>query len=605
MGAKVARACDACRVRKVKCSGSQPCAQCSHLRLACAFAPLPAKRKPGVRGRLVAQLRSQAAGGEAAGVSSPSSSLSSLSPQGSDWAAGAAAPLSTAAATTGSAAAAAAATIGSAATPTIGSAAAATTTATTTTASPLAITSIAAIVDSHASSSSPSSSSPKHGATAPASSAAFPPAFFLRLLPEYEQRVYPVNPVLTLAEMSAAIDNMDADLEDAALAHAFGAVTINLTRPSWTLYGDIAAQMTSLIEHSLWAHRRAELGLEQAGEPGSSSRLQSDMPVSVKRIMTCIFNEITLMAFKRFDRSFALLREAIAMIQMLKMHQYSASQVAALGVQEVSRRQRMYWEAYIHERFLCIMAGFPCTMIPLGTGLPVADFSVPRCVVLGFNRLIHLFRIMDGPLLAHWTSEQAPHADHPVTASWIESKQTELDQDEADAASADASLAKSGHASLSELQHVDLFVTRLWLRTLVWQLALSHRLLRSTPALNAHDGLSLHFPVQRLSCQLRALVSRLESVASVVIHGSGLLQKLFEITSTVADVLALPPGPQRQAEFTRAHIDDFLFLVRFLFSFERTAKHQRDYLREKLESLRLIYTAADFGKLAEPSPPEV
>ncbi|POR33532.1 Uncharacterized protein TPAR_06228, partial [Tolypocladium paradoxum] len=421
--------------------------------------------------------------------------------------------------------------------------------------------------------------------------------FFVRLLPEYEQLVYPVNPVVTPDELSAAIANMHADYEDAALVHAFGAVTINLTQPSWTLHGDVAAQMTSLVRYSLWAHRKAELG-----SGSDANGLQGEMPVTVKRIMTCIFNEISLMAFKRFDRSFAALREAIAMIQMLNIHQYSEGDTA-LALNEVSRRQRMYWEAYVHERFLCIMSGFPCTMIALRTGLPVADSSVPPHVTAGFNRLIQLFQIMDGPLLAHWTAQQDPSQIVPaMTAHWIESKQAQLDQDEAAAAETAREMAASGRGALSELQHVDLFVTRLWLRTLVWQLALSHGLLRSAPPQDTHEGLSLHFPAQRLSAQLRSLVSRLGSVASIVIHGSGILQKLFEITSTVADVLALPRGTGQTHDEARARIQDFLFLVRFLFSFERTQKHQRDYLREKLDVLQHVYTAVDFGDLAGASP---
>ncbi|KND92748.1 hypothetical protein TOPH_02782 [Tolypocladium ophioglossoides CBS 100239] len=464
MSAKVSRACDACRVRKVRCSGDRPCAQCAHLSLACAFGPAPAERKPGVRGRLL---------------------------------------------------------------------------------------------------------------------------------------VYPVNPVVTPDELRAAIANMHADYEDAALVHAFGAVTINLTQTSWTLHGDIAAQMDSLVQYSLWAHHKAQLA-----SGGDVHGLQGEMPVTVKHIMTCVFNEISLMAFKRCDRSFAVLREAIAMIQMLNVHQYSdADADTALGLSEIARRQRMYWEAYIHERFMCIMSGFPCIMMPLRTGLPIADGSVPPHVTAGFNRLIQLFRIMDGPLLAHWTAQQEPsHVVPAMTAQWIESKQAQLDHDEAAAAEAARDMAASGRGSLSELQHVDLFITRLWLRTLVWLLALSHGLLRSAPPQNTHEGLSLHFPAHRLSAQLRSLVSRLGSVASIVIHGSGILQKLFEITSTVADVLALPRGTGQTQEDARARVEDFLFLVRFLFGFERTEKHQRDYLGEKLDVLQRLYTAVDFGHLAGASP---
>ncbi|KAL2195302.1 hypothetical protein P885DRAFT_40415 [Corynascus similis CBS 632.67] len=531
MCAKVSQACEACRVRKVKCSRKQPCAQCSHLNLACTFAPAPPKRKPGVRGHLVAQLRKK-----------------TINRPGSENSASATRNVHTVP----------------------------------------AITTIAGILD------------PGHAVTpcfepAPTVGTLYSQDFFLRLLPEYEQLVYPVNPVLTPEEIRTAIRNMNVSYEDAALVYAFGAITLNLTQTSWSLHGDTASQMTSLVYHSLWAHRKADMGRDT-----DADYLQGEMPITVKRAMVGIWNECSLMAFRRFDRSFASLRESITMIQMLNIHRYSEDNLCGLTRGEVSRQQRLYWEAFIHERFLCVMSGFPCTMIPLRTGLPITDPDVPPYVTVGFNCLIRLFQLMDAPLLAHWTAQGMPDAP-TITAEWIECKQAQLDADEAETADAARDLAASGAGALSEEQHVDLFVTRLWLRTLVWQLALSHGLLRSAPPRNAHEGFSLHFPAQRLSAQLRGLVSRLRHTSSIITHGSGILQKLFEITSTVADVLALPRGPGQTQEEARARVEDFLFLVRFIFSFERTQKHHREYLLEKLDALREMYTVVDFGGLV-PSP---
>ncbi|KAG7285759.1 hypothetical protein NEMBOFW57_008053 [Staphylotrichum longicolle] len=547
MSTKATRACDACRVRKVRCSSKQPCTQCAHLNLTCTFAPAPAKRTPGVRGRLVAQLRNK---GTAEPVTktatnthnpdagpSPSSSASSLRSDRPG---------------------------------------------------PAAVTSIAAILDSgHALSLSP------HFELASANGGSeFSPDFFLRLLPKYEKLVYPVNPVLTPDEMRASIFNMHASYEDAAVVYAFGAITINLTKTSWTLHGDAARQMTSLVQSSLRALRMADVAGHADGH-----HLQYEMPITVKRAVVGMWNECSLMAFKRFDRSFASLRESITMIQMLNIHQYTEDNRCGLTRSEISRRQRMYWEAFIHERFMCIMSGFPCTMIPLRTGLPITDPGIPPYVTVGFNRLTRLFQVMDATLLAHWTAQTMSDAP-TITAEWIEGKQAQLDADEAETADAARELAASGAGELSEEQHVDLFVTRLWLRTLVWQLALSHGLLRSAPPQDAHEGFSLHFPAHRLSAQLRSLVSRLSSMSSFITHGNGILQKLFEITSTVADVLALPRGPGQTQEEARARVEDFLFLVRFIFGFERTEKHHRVYLLEKLESLREMYTVVDFGGLS-------
>ncbi|KAF4998381.1 hypothetical protein FDECE_11808 [Fusarium decemcellulare] len=480
MSARATRACDPCRVRKVKCNGATPCSQCGHLNLTCVYSAIPSKRKPGVRNSLVSQLRQ-----------GKTDARSSLTPPQTD-------------------------------------------------------------------------SQVSNSYTAD---------YFLSLVSDYEDVVFPVNPIILPSEIVAAVDNMDQSFEDSALVYAFAAVTTNLSQISRGLNDEVAARMRDLMHHSLKAHRQAELG----------TNVDSRLPTSVKRAMTCIFLEICLMAFKRFDRSLAILREAISMIQMLDVDHYLGE--SRLDNNELARRQRLYWEAFIHERFLTIMPGYPSILPPLRTGLPLRDSNIPPHVNAGFNRLIHLFLIMDDTFLSHWKAQQDPNCPAPdMTADWIETKQAQLDQDEIGAAETEETLIAGGYGGLSELQHADLFVTRLWLRTLVWQLALSQGLLQSAPPTNSHEGFSVHFPAQRLSAQLRSLVGRLERVESIGIHGSGILQKLFEITSTVADVLALPIDDHQQDAESR--VEDFLFLVKFLLSFERIPEGQREYLKEKVATLQ-------------------
>ncbi|KAG5973143.1 hypothetical protein E4U55_000655 [Claviceps digitariae] len=589
-GGKVSRACDACRVRKVRCSGDQPCAQCSHLNLACNFAPAPPKRKPGVRGRLVAQLRNKSSSSTAS-ITTTTSSPPCGQNQGpspscvASYGHGPSGVLPCGATTQPGSVSSGGDTPSAESSPTA-----------LAPSGPVPVTSIAGIVDGP-------TSSPRSDHPYTIAGCGFSAEYFLGLLPEFEELVYPVNPVMTAAELRAAIHNMHHDYEDAALAHAFAAVTINLTKTSWTRNGcDVATQMNTLMQYSFWAHRKAEMGQERDGYGGG---LQAEIPVTVKRIMTCIWLEISLMAFKRFDRSFTILREAISMVQMMNLHQYHEGDVR-LSHTELCRRQRMYWEMYIHERFLFIISGFPCTMVPLRTGLPFHDESISPHVAMGWNRLILLFQNIDDSFVAHWAAQQGRNSQSSsspeLTSQWIESKQAQIDRDESDALEAEKDMIARGYGALAELQHVDLFITRLWLRTLVWQLALSKGLLRSTPTQNTHEGLSLHFPAQRLSAQLRNLVSRLRSISSVVFHGSGILQKLFEITSTVADVLALPRGVGQSEDESRTRLEDFFFLVQFIFSFEKSQKHQRDYLREKLEVLQQMYTVVDFRELSGASP---
>ncbi|KAK5999075.1 hypothetical protein PT974_01463 [Cladobotryum mycophilum] len=534
MSNRAVRACEGCRVRKVKCSNGLPCTQCSHLHLRCSYKGTIAPRGPAVRNRLVEQLR-EFQNNLAIADASSKAALSfenggSLVP-GKD-------------------------------------------------------------------NRSKDEGTPFYSLLVPQNSQ-WTKKFFIELLDRYEEQVYPVNPIITRQEIRAAIDCMHKDLDEGALVYAFAAVTINLTTPTpWTAHGEIGVQMTELMQQSLKAYRMAEMLRDW-----ERSRF-CEVNLTFKRIMTCVFLEISMMAFNRFDRSLSVLREAQTMVQILHVQQASHGATPLEG-SELARFQRLYWEVFIHERFLTTLSGYPCVMHPLPSGLPVSDHSIPAHVDIGFNRLIRLFQLMDGPFLAYWRAQQNPSEPvQGISAEWIEMKQAQLDQDEREAAEAEGMLLGAGVGPFTELQHVDLFVTRLWLRTLLWQFGLTHGFLRSTPPKNSHEGLSIHFPTHRLSVQLRDLVSRLDSVASIVTHGSGILAKLFEITSTVADVLALPLGYGQSQDDVRTRIEDFTYLVKFLFSFERVEKDQRDYLREKLEVLRHQYTAADFGDIGKASPPE-
>lgn len=506
---KAARACDSCRIRKVKCDNASPCSQCTHFSLPCVISSAEKKRKNPIRGRLVAQAR-----GDVEQVHGWAGELGELG-------------------------------------------------------------------DAQTASPNSASDAPKVGSlsTVLSSPHIYNREFFIRLLPKYEEIVYPFNPILAPSDIAATIDNMEHSLEDQALVYAFASVTTFLAQ-RWDDTDDLKMlRMDELMLKSLDAHRMADLRV------GSDGHMVEEPQVSINRIMTCVFLEVSMMAFRRFSRSFCLLREAITMIQIFQIDKHAKSNLDA------SKYQRLYWEAYIHERFLTIAAGYPSILRPLPSGFPTSDPSIPAHVELGFNRLIALFLVMDEPLLAYWQGEQQSNIN--ITAEWIENKQMLLDEDESSAIAAEEELQNTGRGSLTELQHTDLFITRLWLRILVWQLALSRGLLWSSLPNNVHEGLSLHFPAQRLSTQLRSLVSRLNSIASIGTQGSGIIQKLFEITSTIADVLALPLGCDQEIEQASTHVEDFIFLVKFIFQFEQIREQQKIYLREKMELLRQLYPAVN------------
>lgn len=175
-----------------------------------------------------------------------------------------------------------------------------------------------------------------------------------------------------------------------------------------------------------------------------------------------------------------------------------------------------------------------------------------------------------------------------VTSTWVEAKSRELEGDpETDAREL---------ANLSQMQRADLTITREWLRTLVWRLAMGQTLLSSR---SSKECLSLLFPV-RLSQTLRHQVQSM-SRQDIEVHGSSITQKLFEITDTIADVLIHVPAATLSE--TALRIDDFLFILDFVLLFPQLDATRRGILLEKLERLQTMFPEA-VSNASSPNLPE-
>ena len=56
---RVSKACDACKLRKVKCNGQERCQQCSHLGLRCVYSVSVRTRSQGKRGRIISEYKNK------------------------------------------------------------------------------------------------------------------------------------------------------------------------------------------------------------------------------------------------------------------------------------------------------------------------------------------------------------------------------------------------------------------------------------------------------------------------------------------------------------------------------------------------------------------
>lgn len=377
------------------------------------------------------------------------------------------------------------------------------------------------------------------------------PSFFSSLVPEYMSSVYPVNPVITESEVRHCIQRIGCDRDGTSFLYAYAAVTINLSRIDNVQFApDVQEQIGDLLTKSF--EHRDQLGL-------------SERPTML-RVMSSLFIEICLMGLRKPDLAFTYLRETISLLYML--HVDKPEVMSSLPPHERGRIERAFWECFIHERFTALTEFKPICLYPLHTP-PSPDPLLPPSLDLGWRLLIQTFSLVDREFVDLWLGDRSQ-----VTSEFIERKHHQLDEWQWEVEV----------PTLSPMQKADLIITRQWLRTVTWQMAISNIQL---PAENQSESLSLSLPL-RLSSELRQFLAHM-SHEDVGIHGSGILNKLFEITNTIADVVI--HLPQASTSDTLQRVDDILALKRFLFSFDRIERIHKTIMMEKMERMKQVYPA--------------
>lgn len=449
------RACDPCKLRKVKCNGESPCPQCAHTGLRCLYSAAK-PRSQGRRGRIISEYRRR------------TSNLSSTSPGSQE-----------------------------------------------------------SLTDDPT----------------------LNKAFFLELIPKYNQTVYPVHPILSEEEVRQNIESMDTDQEACSYVYAFAACTLNL---AFRRTPEVVRTIERLIDKSLSS--RQHIGPRQGFKP------------SVRLCMISLHLHNCLGALRELNASFFYLRDAATHAELFRIE--DQRDVSPISVHVRVQRQRLYWLVYVQERFVCISDYRQATLLPLKQ-LPENDSNISIGVQEGFNQIIRLFKLIDADFVQNWLGIH----EGQLTAEWIEKKQTELDEQ----------IENPGDtAVLTSMQKADLVVTKQWLKTVIWRLAMANTVMSSSTSIGC---LSLLYPI-RISKQLRQEL-RAITKEDIEAHGTGIIHKLFEVTNTVADVIIAAPAYSIQD--TAARVDDFLFLAEYLSNLPTWDVTAKRILSEKFETLQNMF----------------
>jgi hypothetical protein len=220
------------------------------------------------------------------------------------------------------------------------------------------------------------------------------------------------------------------------------------------------------------------------------------------------------------------LREATTLAQLLGMHMESFYQTSG-DIIENARKRRLYWLLFVTERAYALQQHRPLTLHST-INPPTLDEDPTETVELsGFLHLVNLFRPFDDTFVGLWNKARIG-----CSTEWLAQLQQQLSD------------ALPIYLQSTESQAVDLRCSQQWLRTMVWQLSISHGYLSSAASDNA---MSFKYPID-VSRDLVTATSGF-SQAAMEVHGIGLIEKLFDVACTLTDVMSCVPYEQHTFEY--------------------------------------------------------
>ncbi|KAJ2959247.1 hypothetical protein NQ176_g11127 [Zarea fungicola] len=219
---------------------------------------------------------------------------------------------------------------------------------------------------------------------------------------------------------------------------------------------------------------------------------------------------------------------------MLCLHRTDS--YVGLPSEERELRLRVYWVLFVSERTYCIQHGLPTILRPISLR-PSPKDGPDGCSgspILSFLYLTKLFTFLDGDLIEPPSAVSPPNENGAVVGGTMAdgSFDSQSARSKVSLSQSDLDCAEEG-VGLDETQRVDIFVTRNWIRILLWEYTVRHFRMSCSadneafsiflPALVAHEMLGFFSAV---------------SSNSICAHGYGMELKVFRVADSLLDVLA-------------------------------------------------------------------
>ncbi|KAH8125041.1 hypothetical protein LI328DRAFT_167895 [Trichoderma asperelloides] len=460
---KVRQACDGCRIRKIRCDGTHPCANCIDNSCNCTYHAVP--KKTGPKGRRKARLAESRSPAQFS-MTVPLAVLATTNQQQL----------------------------------------------------PLSLDYGDSSISGTESSFVRNAGSPVAGDGGFVPSPRVPVDFMMSCLDAFFTHKYPITPILDRRQVQDAIPNLRCMPEMYGLITACCAVMVlspdiiitdraDLQREDASCSTSISAFEVPQAEFLIAETIRARGYCDYVERP------------SLTTIQTSFFLFSAFFCLGKDTSAWHYIREAITIVQSLRLHEEAShSEIQDPTVALYARR--MFWVLFITERAYALQRHRPLTL-QSAIALPSAESSPEEAHILpGLLDLISLFQNFDTAFITMWNVSNDPPFSAPK--DYLAKIQQALE------------LALPRVSERTITQQADLLLSREWLKLMVWQLCVSKTLLCST---SPDESMSLRFPVS--VARNMVVTTRLLPEKALEANGVGILEKIFDVGCSLADVLSL------------------------------------------------------------------
>ncbi|CZS82082.1 unnamed protein product [Fusarium graminearum] len=264
---------------------------------------------------------------------------------------------------------------------------------------------------------------------------------------------------------------------------------------------------------------------------------------SLIHVHTSFFLYAAFFSMDKDNQAWYYLQEAITMLQTLRLHEEITYDDFLDPIISIYAR-RTFWVLFITERAYGLQRNRPIRLQET-LELPAIDpLSQDADILLGFHDLISLFRPFDSDFITNWNQMTPSTPTDSVRLSHLQG------------------LLKYSLPNLSnhsQVQQADLLISRQWLKTVVWKLCASKQILSTASSDNA---MSLHYPAS--IARDIVLISQLVPTQAFEANGIGILEKVFDVGCSLADLMLLVPPDFQASAMDVGAIDTLVEMVRIV-----------------------------------------